>query len=228
MEDALIYRNGGNATLLEMLPSGAGRVLDCGCGPGDNAAILSAAGWRVTAITIDPAEQEAARPFCELVVIADLERGLPAEVGDRFDVLLMSHVLEHLARPEAILRDARLRLKPDGMLAVALPNILHYRQRFKFLKGDFTYTDIGILDRTHLRFYTVTTGRQLLETAGFDILDARADGALPWRGLRGIVSAGVRRRLDEVAVRRWPNLFARQSLFTARVSREPRSDSPQD
>lgn len=221
MENRLIYRNRGNTSLLDMLGTDAGRVLDCGCGPGDNAAILSRAGWQVTGITIDPTERDAASPFCAAIVVADLDDGLPEGVGSGFDAILFSHVLEHLKRPAALLREARDRLGPDGVIAVALPNVLHYRQRASFLKGNFTYTDTGILDRTHLRFYTVTTGRSLLEDSGFEVLDARPEGGLPWRGLRHVVPSDLRRRLDSRALQTWPNLFAWQSLFIAQV--DPRS-----
>ncbi len=219
VENELIYRNGGNKSLLDMLGTDTGRVLDCGCGPGDNAAILTRAGWQVTGITIDPAERSAASSFCTAVVMADLDDGLPQEAGSGFDAILFSHVLEHLKRPDALLRDAHNRLGPDGVIAVALPNVLHYRQRASFLKGNFAYTDTGLLDRTHLRFYTVSTGRSLLEEAGFEIFDERWEGGLPWRGLRRVVPSGLRRRLDDWALRTWPNLFAWQSLFSARVDR---------
>lgn len=219
MENDLIYRNRGNTSLLDMLVMETGRVLDCGCGPGDNAAILSRAGWQVTGITIDPAERSAASSFCTEVVLADLDDGLPQEAGSGFNAILFSHVLEHLKRPDFLLRDARNRLGPDGIIAVALPNVLHYRQRARFLIGSFAYTDTGLLDRTHLRFYTATTARSLLEEAGFEVFDERWEGGLPWRGLRCVVPSGLRRRLDNWALRTWPNLFAWQSLFIARVDR---------
>lgn len=90
MENVLIYRNRGNKSLLDMLGANAGRVLDCGCGPGDNAAILSRAGWQVTGVTIDPAERDAASPVCEAIVVADLDDVVPREVGSGFYVILFS------------------------------------------------------------------------------------------------------------------------------------------
>jgi SAM-dependent methyltransferase len=128
----------------------------------DNAALLVDRGWRVTGVTIDPREREAALPFCDDIHLGNLEEGLPNSVTGTFDVVLMSHVLEHLAQPAQLLADVRRRLAVNGVIAVALPNVLHFKQRFRFLQGDFTYTDTGILDRTHLRFYTYTTGRALL------------------------------------------------------------------
>ena len=212
----LVYKNTGNAGLLRLLSPSPGRVLDCGCGAGDNARLLSGHGWQVTGVTMDPQEQEAAQQFCEKVHLTDLENGLPASVGSAFDVVLASHVLEHLARPEPFLREVRHRLNPEGVLAVALPNIAHYRQRISFLQGKFNYTETGQLDRTHLRFYTHKTAIQLLEQNGYELIDVRAEGALPWWKARYLVPPEVVRRVDEWAVRRRPNLLGHQSLLLAR------------
>jgi 2-polyprenyl-3-methyl-5-hydroxy-6-metoxy-1,4-benzoquinol methylase len=214
----LKYRNQGNTALLELVTQRRGwpgRVLDCGCGAGDNALILQDAGWRVTAITMDPVERDAAEPYCESVVVADLELGIPAEVGNGYDVILMSHVLEHVVAPERLLAAARERLADSGVIAVALPNVVYYRQRLRFLFGDFTYTETGVLDRTHLRFYTVVTARALLTGAGYRIVDYRADGGLPWMALRRFIPTRWRRRVEGWALRRWPGLFAWQILFVA-------------
>ena len=212
----LTYCNQGNAGLLNLLDPTPGTVLDCGCGAGDNARILSERGWKVTAVTIDPREASAVRPFCETVHLANLEEGLPSEILGHFDVILASHVLEHLASPERLLYDARHRLIPDGALAVALPNIAHYSQRVLRLRGGFDYTETGQLDRTHLRFYTYKTAIQLLEQNGYDLIDARVEGTLPWWKARPLVSLGPVRQLDQWGVRRMPNLLGRQSLMLAK------------
>jgi SAM-dependent methyltransferase len=213
----LTYKNEGNSKLLDLLLTQPGRILDCGCGAGDNARILSDRGWRVTGITIDPLELDAARDFCEAVYLADLEKGIPAEIEGKFDAVLASHVLEHLARPERLLQDVRQRLCPTGVLAVALPNIVHYRQRMSLLRGRFNYTDTGPLDRTHLRFYTYTTAIQLLKVNGFDPFMAIADGSLPLWKARRLVSPTIETRLNKWAAGRWPNLLGSQVLLIASV-----------
>ena len=201
---ALIYSNEGNLGLLDLLSSSPGRILDCGCGAGDNARILSDRGWHVTGITIDPQEAAVAGQFCEAVHIADLEKGLPQVINRSFDAVLASHVLEHLARPERLLGDVGKRLKPGGVLAVALPNIAHYQQRILRLRGQFNYTDAGQLDRTHLRFYTYGTAIQLLEQNNYELLKLAAEGALPlWKARK--LLRGVAGRIDGLAVRRQPN-----------------------
>jgi SAM-dependent methyltransferase len=215
--DRLLYKNKGNSELLDLLSPSPGRILDCGCGAGDNAKILSDRGWRVTGVTIDPREQEAARQFCEVVYIADLEKGLPPDVNGTFDAVLASHVLEHLARPERLLREVRQRLSPGGELAVALPNIAHYRQRIARLRGQFNYTDTGQLDRTHLRFYTYRTAIQLLEQNGYELVNSMVTGSLPlWKAR--LVSRSIAGRMDEWAVRQRPNLLGYQCLLLARPS----------
>jgi 2-polyprenyl-3-methyl-5-hydroxy-6-metoxy-1,4-benzoquinol methylase len=222
----LIYQNNGNLGLLNLLSLSPGRILDCGCGAGDNARILKDRGWRVTAVTIDPREQGAVRQFCEAVHLADLEKGLPADLEGGFDAVLASHVLEHLAVPERLLREVRERLNPGGTLAAALPNIAHYRQRLSSLRGQFNYTETGQLDRTHLRFYTHRTAIQLLEQNGYELLKAVVEGTLPWWKARGLVSPSAADRVDRWAVRRRPNLWGHQSLLLARpneVSHQGRS-----
>src|SRR5579864_9552488 len=83
-----IYENSGNLALLELIKSkSAGRALDCGCGAGDNAWILSDRGWDVDGITISPDEQDKASQVCKTVVIADLESGLPAAVNGVYDLV---------------------------------------------------------------------------------------------------------------------------------------------
>jgi 2-polyprenyl-3-methyl-5-hydroxy-6-metoxy-1,4-benzoquinol methylase len=215
-DERLTYQNQGNTGLLDLLSSSSGRILDCGCGAGDNARILNRRGWRVTAVTIDPREEETARQFCEAVCLGDLENGLPQDIEGTFDAVLASHVLEHLAKPERLLQELRQRLNPGGVIAVALPNIAHYSPRISFLRGRFNYTETGQFDRTHLRFYTYRTAIQLLQQNGYKLVNVVVEGTLPWWKARRLTSISVVARFDEWAVRRWPNLFGYQNLLLAR------------
>jgi SAM-dependent methyltransferase len=213
--ELLTYKNAGNLGLLDLLPSTPGRVLDCGCGAGDNARILNGRGWRVTAVTLDREEEEAVNQYCDAVYVADLEEGLPLELSGTYDVVLASHVLEHLANPERLLHQVHERLNPGGILAVALPNIAHYSQRISFLRGRFTYTETGPLDRTHLRFYTFWTAIELLQENGFTLVVADVEGTLPWWKARKLVPAGLLRSIDKRVVPHQANLFGHQSLLIA-------------
>ena len=210
------YQNTGNILLLALIPSNS-RVLDCGCGAGDNARVLRARGCQVTGITISPSEMEIASAYCDKVILANLEEGLPKNIGDDFDVIMMSHVLEHLIQPQKILQDAHQVLAPDGILAVALPNALHYSVRLKFLRGKFDYTDSGILDNTHVRFYTYESGRRLIEQNGYNVYHDQSEGTFFLWKLRGLFPGSFVRRLNRRAGQAYPGLFSYQSIYLARL-----------
>jgi 2-polyprenyl-3-methyl-5-hydroxy-6-metoxy-1,4-benzoquinol methylase len=211
-----VYQNSGNLPLLELLPPPVGRILDCGCGAGDNARLLSERGWKVTGITLSRGEQIVASAHCERVFIADLEYGLPADIGQGYDVILLSHVLEHLIHPKRLLDDAKRVLASNGLLAVALPNALVYSNRLRLLLGRFEYTEAGLMDKTHLRFYTFSAARALLRTNGWDVLVACADGAFPLWRIRSAIPDGWVNWLNRRACQWCPGLFGFQSLFIAR------------
>jgi 2-polyprenyl-3-methyl-5-hydroxy-6-metoxy-1,4-benzoquinol methylase len=211
-----VYSNTGNTPLLELLPRyKMGRLLDCGCGSGDNASILCSRGWEVTGITISPREREIALKYCSTVVIADLEQGIPLSVGENYDVVLMSHILEHLVFPQTLIKDARKVLKPDGVIAVALPNVLSYPNRLKILKGQFEYTSGGIMDETHVRFYTFKTGAELLRSNGLKVISSRAEGNFPLWKLRNILPGPAVKKMNDLACAFSPGFFGTQSLYLA-------------
>jgi len=204
--------------LLGLLPKSGRRLLDCGCGAGDNARILKAQGWSVTGITISPSEQLVASVHCGKVYLADLDQGIPKAIDDYFDCVLMSHILEHLVHPENLLRDAKAVLAPNGMIAVALPNVLVYYNRLRFLFGRFEYTDGGIMDETHVRFYTFATGAKLLEANGYKLVKVQSEGAFPLWKARNILPVRLVKALNHFVVKHWPGIFGWQSLYLARVA----------
>jgi len=208
-----IYRNAGNLPLLDLLPVGGGRALDCGCGAGDNARILRSRGWRVTGITLSEDEQRLAAEHCERVFVADLEEPLPDAIGVGYDAVVLSHVLEHLVAPERLLRRVKNLLSPSGVVVVALPNVLFYPVRLRALLGRFDYASDGIMDATHVRFYTFESGLALLRENGFEVLKALAEGGFPLWKLRRHLPASLVERIDQEACRRRPGLFGRQSLY---------------
>jgi len=90
---------------------------------------------------------------------------------ESFDVFVLSNILEHLRDPVATLRRLVPLLRPTGRILVDLPNVAHWDVRLRLLRGRWDYEDAGILDRTHLRFYTRKTAREMLRETGFEILD---------------------------------------------------------
>lgn len=90
------------------------------------------------------------------------------EIGG-VDIILASSILEHLANPDQVLFNLREILLKNGFIVVTLPNVAHWSIRKNLLFGKFNYEDYGIMDNTHLRFFTIDTGRQLIEQAGYKI-----------------------------------------------------------
>lgn len=213
----LVARGGlsdAHAALLEAVPAGA-RVLDVGCATGYLAAELCERGHEVVGVERDPAAAAQARARAGVEVIElDLDLVPIADaVSGRFGAILCGDVLEHLRDPAATLRGLTPLLAPGGLLLVSLPNAAHWTARRSILCGRFPQDDHGLFDRTHLRFFTRATGRELLESAGLRVLAERPVAApLPLEA-HARVPASLRGR----AVARWPVLFALQFVFTARL-----------
>lgn len=177
--DHKIYMNDGNPEVLELVEQ-PGLVLDVGCGAGDNARYLKVKGCQVDGISISETELQEARKYLQSGYLFNLEEGLPDQVKiNRYDVIICSHVLEHICYPEKVLDDIHHCLKKDGKLIVALPNLFHYKSRLQLIKGNFNYQDAGLWDNTHFKWYTYKTGQQLLEKNGFTVTKQFVSGDLP-------------------------------------------------
>lgn len=213
-----VYSNRGNAAVLAAVPA-AGAVLDVGCGAGDNAAVLAGRGAVVDGVTLSAEEARVAEAFCRRVFIHNLEAGLPAEISGPYDAVICSHVLEHICWPEKLLADLHRVLAPHGVLVVALPNLLHYSNRWKLLAGRVEYEPSGLMDNTHFRWYTLATAARLLERHGFMVQRRFAQGSLPLWLLRSILPRSWTARLDAGASRLRPGLFGYQMLLVAQPRR---------
>jgi 2-polyprenyl-3-methyl-5-hydroxy-6-metoxy-1,4-benzoquinol methylase len=145
------------------------RVLELGCSTGFMSRVLRERGCHVTAVEQDADAAEKARPFCERVIVGDVEQlDLGRALGKaRFDVILAADVLEHLKEPLGLLRSLKRFLADDGWLVASLPNVAHGSVRLALLGGQFRYNSMGLLDRTHLRFFTRDGVQKLFDDAGF-------------------------------------------------------------
>lgn len=135
----------------------------------------------------------------------------PGIEAERFDVIFLGDVLEHMMSPGEVLASLRALLKPEGRVVISLPNIAHYSTRWHLMTGHWDMQDSGILDRTHVRFFTLKTMKMLIESAGFTIEKVRpSSGSLERFGLNKLFGIGKR------ALFAWPTLFAVQFIFVAR------------
>lgn len=149
------------------------RVLDVGCASGYFARALAEHGCTVSGVDADADAAEQARPALAELVVGDLEQlDLVAELGKgRFDVVVFGDVLEHLRDPLPVLRQARTLLAPGGYVVISIPNVAHGAVRLQLLQGRFDYRPTGLLDSTHIRFFTRDNLEALLHDAGFAATD---------------------------------------------------------
>ena len=158
-----------HAVILSRLGEGRGRrALDVGAADGFLAELLTRQGWQVTALERDPAQAAKARGRCHDVIVADLDQAAPRLQG-RFDAIVYGDVLEHLNDPLPVLVALDRALAGDGRVIVSVPNVAHLWVRFSLALGRWDYADRGILDRTHLRFFTKRSFTALLRDAGLSV-----------------------------------------------------------
>jgi len=150
------------------------RVLEVGCASGHMTAALVAAGNSVVGVEVDPDAAAEAANAAERVHVLDLDiESISAVEHELFDVVLAGDVLEHLRNPAAALDDVLTRLRPGGDLILSIPNVTHADVRLHLLEGRFDYAESGLLDRTHLRWFTRASLRRLLANAGMVAVDLR-------------------------------------------------------
>jgi SAM-dependent methyltransferase len=218
-----IYSNEGNPFVAAQVPRNARRILDIGCGCGDMGAFLKTLMpelW-IEGITSNPLEADKAAAALDRVHIFDVEKEPPADLHAGFDCLLFSHVLEHLREPAQTVLRLLPFLVPGGTLVIAVPNILEWRTRLRLLSGDFTYADYGILDRTHLKFFTFDSADQELLSSEIRnrLIEIRklGDGAVPLGRLRRLKMLDrFAQIIDGMGVACCPNLFSQQVVIVAR------------
>lgn len=214
--------NSHNPAVVAQVPYGTKRILDLGCGEGFIGHFLKLKlHCAVTGITFNEQEAAAASSKLDSVIVQDLNSFDLDGLG-RFDCIICSHVLEHLYKPDLLLERLRDVLEPDGVLIVALPNILFWKLRWEFLRGRFRYADSGILDRTHNRFYDWRSAQELLEGAGYQICVRQADGGFPGARLFGALGKQI---LNSNALKYFPGFFGWQFVFRCHVASNVRCNN---
>ncbi len=190
---------------MEMIPDGA-LILDVGCHTGImGEALREKKNAKVIGIDTDMEALNIARGRLQAALFIDIEQeGWADQLLHKgyhyFDVILFGDVLEHTRQPERILLQAKELIKSNGQIIVSVPNIAHWRVRFGLLFGRFEYSDSGILDRSHMRFFTRESAYALLANSGYNLIQADVAGY----------------SLPHWLIRMFPGLFAVQIVMSAK------------
>ncbi|MCP9781694.1 bifunctional 2-polyprenyl-6-hydroxyphenol methylase/3-demethylubiquinol 3-O-methyltransferase UbiG [Cyanobium sp. To12R1] len=205
--------DGKYQVVYDMLIPGS-RVLEVGCSSGYFGEYLIQHGFEVVGIEFDEAAAAIARDKGLHVVSGDVQQAdLIAEVVGTFDAILIMDVLEHIARPDLALTHLVKRLRPGGRLIVSGPNVAYWHIRTQLARGRWRYEDAGIMDKTHVRFYTIETWKELLDSSGLSFVSMRAaEGMLPKEQFyRNLVPNynGLKKWLKK----RWPTVFGMVIVF---------------
>lgn len=166
---------------IQMIPEGSS-VLDVGCHSGILGEYLrrkkqcSVVGIDTDEAALSDASTRLDKAFAANIETTGWSSIVREQAGKPFDIIVFGDVLEHTRDPQAILAEARTLLKPEGRVIVSIPNVAHWRIRLALLAGRFTYTESGILDRTHLRFFTETSLHELVRAAGYQVVDQDVAG----------------------------------------------------
>lgn len=162
-----------NLDLLALIPLTTRRVVEIGCA---NGALARA--WReghpereFIGIDLDAEYVRRAAVSCTRAFDADVEQLPDAEFATLFpsDCWVFGDCLEHLRDPWAVLRRIRERLDPDGCLVTCIPNAQHWSVQWRLLSGNFRYEDSGLLDRTHIRWFTRQTMLEMFAESGWAV-----------------------------------------------------------
>jgi 2-polyprenyl-3-methyl-5-hydroxy-6-metoxy-1,4-benzoquinol methylase len=164
--------------VLGLLPKKHPRtVLEVGCGGGSlGAAIKELGEAKVYGTDISPAAVEEAKKHVDGAWTMDLEHPelWPKEISEkRFDVIILSEVLEHLFYPEKVLRNLAPLLAEGGRLVITVPNILFWKNRLRILSGHFEYEETGLMDRGHIHFFSWKSLQECLGEAGYRIIETK-------------------------------------------------------
>lgn len=166
-------------------------------------------------VGVDVNDIDGVRERTDYFVRADLNEGIPSEVGTGFDIVLLADVLEHVLNPGSLITQARDVLSASGTAIICVPNMAHWYPRFRATLGMFDYDQRGILDATHVRFFTRRSLVKLIERRGFAIRRIEPVG-LPFDAL-GVETTRARtvRLVDRMLSNVWPTMFGYQFIVEA-------------
>jgi len=182
-----IYFNVVRKEMLPFVPKEAKIILEIGCGDGNFGSLLLRNGaTEVWGIEYEKEQGEAAKKIMTKIFVGDVSEQLLNLPDQYFDAIVCNDVLEHLIDPYTVINRLRPKLKKDGIMISSIPNIRYFRNLFDFFfNKNWDYTDSGIMDKTHLRFFTYKSIRKMFESNGYEVI--KMEGINPTKSVRPLI-----------------------------------------
>tara|TARA_B100000686_G_scaffold346003_1_gene431639 strand:+ start:1172 stop:1777 length:606 start_codon:yes stop_codon:yes gene_type:complete len=183
-------------------------VLDVGCGEGQLGPILNLKGCQVDGLDINIDRVNDRRKFYQNMFLSDIRKFKIANSG--YNHVVFSDMLEHTENPEDILKSSSKLLNPNTTLVISIPNVAYFMNRLGLLLGGWDYTEEGILDKTHIRFYTLKTAKKLIQSSGYHICKTIPETP--------IINAVWKKSIFSFLAKLFPSLFAIGWIFHCEAS----------
>lgn len=182
-----IYFNVVRKEMIPFVPREAKVVLEVGCGDGNFAELLLSRGaTEVWGIEYEKDQAELAKKRMAKVLVGDVAEQLGGLPETYFDAIICNDVLEHLIDPYTVISKLKSKLKKDGVMISSIPNIRYFRNLFDyFFNKNWDYTDSGIMDKTHFRFFTYRSIRKMFEANGYEVV--KLVGINPTKSIRPFI-----------------------------------------
>jgi len=195
--------------LIDLIPQNVANVLEVGAGVGKMGANLRRRGFKkIVGIEISKEAGDKATQYYDELIVGDVENLQLKYPDGYFDCIIYADVLEHLIDPWKVIKEQRKYLSEGGCIVASIPNIRYYKVLRKLVfKGDWDYQNAGILDRTHLRFFTIKTIKKMFESNGYRILKI----------VKKPTCGYIKRIVNEVFFGLFTDFFVGQYKFLAKV-----------
>lgn len=197
------------------------QVLELGSSTGYLTKIMTNNNCTVDVVEIDKEDIMKAQDFARSVFLGSIEdEAITKKITESYDVVLAGDIIEHLARPDKFLQFIKTKIKPNGKLVLSTPNIACWEiRRDLFFYGQFNYQESGILDKTHLKFFTYHSIQALLNRSGFNIKKIFSmEISYPFRGLIlrfGGLGARIDVLIGKLYLQLFPNLTTSHMVIEA-------------
>ena len=216
-EQSLIYSRNINSYICKYVINNK-KILDIGCNTGSlGEKLIKEKNCIVYGIDCSKKAIEIAKRRLNKAIVFDLETYKLPFKNEKFDIIIFGDVLEHSRYPEEIMREYAKLLNKRGLVIASIPNVANIEIRFKLLFGNWNYEEEGILDKTHLRFFTNKTIVRMFKESGYKILKIDSSPGFSFLFLKYL---GSLKKIREILCKIYPKLFALQFIVIAELKNE--------